>query len=128
MLTDDPDAQQPIRYGFDRASSVRLHEPDREWKTRLRSTRRCRIHGSRAARADHSWRDGARHRMWLFGPVLRRAQCGRLSRRHLVRRTLSPEQPQTLFGGLTEDDASPIAEHLEHGTYYDAKRVDAPGD
>jgi (2Fe-2S) ferredoxin len=32
------------------------------------------------------------------------------------------------YGGLTEDDAPAIAEHLEHGTLYAAKRADAPGE
>jgi (2Fe-2S) ferredoxin len=32
------------------------------------------------------------------------------------------------YGGLTAEDAAAIAEHLEHGTIYAAKRVDAPGE
>lgn len=31
------------------------------------------------------------------------------------------------YGGLTTDDASAIAEHLEHGVIYAAKRADPPG-
>ncbi len=31
------------------------------------------------------------------------------------------------YGDLTAEDASAIADHLEHGIIYDAKRVDAPG-
>jgi len=32
------------------------------------------------------------------------------------------------YGGLTAEDASALAEHLEHGTIYAAKRVEPPGD
>ena len=31
------------------------------------------------------------------------------------------------YGGLTADDAAAIAEHLEHGVIYAAKRADPPG-
>ncbi len=32
------------------------------------------------------------------------------------------------YGGLTAEDAPAIAEHLEHGTIYAAKRIDPPGE
>ena len=31
------------------------------------------------------------------------------------------------YGALTADDADAIADHLEHGTIYGAKRTEAPG-
>ena len=32
------------------------------------------------------------------------------------------------YGELTVDDAAAIADHLEHGTIYGAKRADVPGE